>query len=671
LQEGVQQIFWKDTDRPELASEWTIEKQDEAIFLARSESNVRILRGAVLAALLPYVDGRRTVAQLLREAEPKMQEKIRATLDLLEEQGLVTRQSATKQSRPESAYWRLMGADHSVVDQRRGEATCRITVPEDEWRAPIEEALASLGVRVTDDGAFRVVVARDYLDERLRDINDECFAKGAAWMLVRPFGRRHWMGPLFQPGKTGCWDCLAWWLTINGWSASAVVADLEALTRTTLRLAGVEAAKWLLTGHSETIEGRIQEFDTGSLVFTDHRLIPRPSCPHCRGEAGTPMELDRIQSPLTGIMSHLEPIRNWAGVAVCTGESSQKVGIDGTGTAYYCSPQTTFGVAETAGEAATICRAEAVERFCVRFQGDEPIVPRSRRQLGSHAVGPAALLIPAQGDDPDATIGWVEAISLISGDRRFLPASYVYLGYDSSYFEADTNGCAAGITLEAATMTALLELIERDGVALWWYNRARRPAVDLRATRSRRIDAALAVVGECGKQAHVLDLRTDFGIPVCVAVAFGDAPGIALGCAAHPEPERCVWKALAGMSAVMARLEAPIVGRHQWLEDARIEDYPHLMPAGQSAHWEAKRKEEVPTTLAQILERAEALRMDILRVTLTRPELGIPVVRIVAPGLRPVARCLAPGRLYDIPVNLGWIPRALSDDQMNPMPFAL
>jgi ribosomal protein S12 methylthiotransferase accessory factor len=653
-----------------VASEWVIEEQNAGVFLARSESELRILSGAVLAALLPRIDGRRTVAQLVREALPEIREKVRLTLDLLEEQRLVMRHAASDRALAESAYWRLIGADDSAVDQRRAQSACRIMVPADQWRAHIEESLSSLGVPVTDDGAFRIVVVRDYLDDRLAAINDECFAEGAAWMLVRPFGRRQWIGPLFAPGKTGCWRCLAWWLTINGWSASAVVADLAALTATSLRLAGAEAAKWLLTGRNGTVEGRMFELDTGSLVFTDHRLIPRPRCPLCGTSARPPVQLADIRSPLIGVAARVEPIREWPGLAVSTGESSQKVGIDGTGSAYYCSPQTTFGVGETTGRAATICLAEAVERFSVRFQGDEPIVVGSLRQFGGRAVGPAGLLLPSDGNDPDAAVGWAEAMSLISGEPRFLPAGYVYLGYDSAGFESDTNGCAAGVTLEAATTTALLELIERDGVALWWYNRARRPAVDLKAIRSRRIDAALAVAGECGKRAHVLDLTTDFGVPLSVAVAFGDAPGIALGCAAHPDPEHCVWKALAGMSAVMARLEAPIAGRHQWLEDASIEDYPYLTPCAGKVRWAAKPTGEV-ATLSKLLERAQSLGLDVMRVDLTRPELGIPVVRVVAPGLRPAARRLAPGRLYDIPVSLGWIQRALSEDQMNPMPFAL
>jgi bacteriocin biosynthesis cyclodehydratase domain-containing protein len=628
---------------------------------------MRVLSGAVMADLLPRIDGRRTVAALVREVRPKLRDKVRATLDLLGEQGLIARTGTASLLRPESAYWRLTGADESAVIQRRGQANCRIVVPGGESPSPIEEALSSLGVAITGDAAFRLVLVRDYLDERLAAVNQECIAEGAPWMLVRPYGRRHWIGPLFVPGKTGCWHCLAWWLTINGWSASAVVAELGALTGSTLRLAGVEAAKWLLTGRSETIEGRMWEFDTGSLAFTDHRLFRRPACPYCRVSADARVELRATLSPLTGVAARVETIREWPGVAVCMGETSQKLGVDGRGGAYYCSPQTTFGVAETASEAATVCLAEGVERFSARFRGDESIIVASQRQLGPGAVGSAALLLPGGADDTGAVTGWVEAMSLISGKRRYLPAGHVYLGYDSR-FQANTNGCAAGMTMEAATLAALTELIERDAVALWWYNRAWRPGVDLKAPGSRRIEAVLAAVGECGRRVHAVDLTTDFGVPVCVAVAAREAPGIALGCAAHPNPERCLWKALAAMSAVVACLTTPLPGRHQWLEDARMGDYPHLTPCGPSVRWDTAPEVR---TLASLLERAAELGLDVLKVDLTRPELGIPVVRVVAPGLRPLARHLAPGRLYDVPVNLGWIPHALSEEQMNPMLFAL
>jgi hypothetical protein len=40
-----------------------------------------------------------------------------------------------------------------------------------------------------------------------------------------------------------------------------------------------------------------------------------------------------------------------------------------------------------------------------------------------------------------------------------------------------SNGNAAGNTLEEAILQGFFELVERDAMALWWYNRLRKPGV--------------------------------------------------------------------------------------------------------------------------------------------------------------------------------------------------
>ena len=49
------------------------------------------------------------------------------------------------------------------------------------------------------------------------------------------------------------------------------------------------------------------------------------------------------------------------------------------------------------------------------------------------------------------------------------------------------------------------------------------------------------------------------------------------------------------------------------------------------------------------------------------PTSSVPVVRVVVPGLRHFYRRFAPGRLYDVPVKLGWRERPLSEDELNPI----
>jgi ribosomal protein S12 methylthiotransferase accessory factor len=51
----------------------------------------------------------------------------------------------------------------------------------------------------------------------------------------------------------------------------------------------------------------------------------------------------------------------------------------------------------------------------------------------------------------------------------------------------------------------------------------------------------------------------------------------------------------------------------------------------------------------------------------TRGDVGFPVVKVLAPGLRHFWRRLAPGRLYDVPVSMGWLKEPLAESELNPI----
>ena len=51
----------------------------------------------------------------------------------------------------------------------------------------------------------------------------------------------------------------------------------------------------------------------------------------------------------------------------------------------------------------------------------------------------------------------------------------------------------------------------------------------------------------------------------------------------------------------------------------------------------------------------------------TRADIGVPVVRVIAPGLRHFYRRFAPGRLYDVPVKLGLRDHPIAESDLNPI----
>jgi ribosomal protein S12 methylthiotransferase accessory factor len=67
----------------------------------------------------------------------------------------------------------------------------------------------------------------------------------------------------------------------------------------------------------------------------------------------------------------------------------------------------------------------------------------------------------------------------------------------------------------------------------------------------------------------------------------------------------------------------------------------------------------------------ERLGLEMLVLDQTRPDIGLPVVKVIVPGLRHFFARFAPGRLYDVPVQLGWLREPLLEDQFNPQPMFL
>jgi ribosomal protein S12 methylthiotransferase accessory factor YcaO len=109
-----------------------------------------------------------------------------------------------------------------------------------------------------------------------------------------------------------------------------------------------------------------------------------------------------------------------------------------------------------------------------------------------------------------------------------------------------------------------------------------------------------------------------------------------------------------------------------WLKSATIEQHEYVVPIKEESVADSVFATD---TMADDIETCVRLcrqsGLELLMLDLTRPDVGFPVVRMVVPGLRHFWARLAPGRLYDVPPRLGWIPRKLEEDELNPVPFFL
>ena len=61
--------------------------------------------------------------------------------------------------------------------------------------------------------------------------------------------------------------------------------------------------------------------------------------------------------------------------------------------------------------------------------------------------------------------------------------------------------------------------------------------------------------------------------------------------------------------------------------------------------------------------------MEMLILDQTRPDIGLNVVKVIVPGMRHYWRRLGSGRLYEVPVKLGWLKESNPENQLNPLAF--
>lgn len=369
------------------------------------------------------------------------------------------------------------------------------------------------------------------------------------------------------------------------------------------------------------------------------------------------------------------------------------------------------GKGSTREQARTGALAEALERYSSTRQGEEPVVRGSLRSLGDRALHPNRVMlfsddqldgvpgddsangwfnrVPARFDEEEV-MDWTAVWSLTDDREVLLPTALCFYGTPGARamgISANSNGCAAGNTLTEAILQGLFELVERDGVAMWWYNRLRRPAVDLSSFGDPWIDETVREYARKGRDIWALDVTTDLGIPTFAAISrrsSGELEALLMGFGAHLDPRIAITRALGEigqMSTTDEHLDDPafLDADEQlvtWLRTATIADQPHLAPDPAAGLWRLDDHAihvgaDLADDVRRCRERIEDAGLALLVLDQTRPDIGLPVARVIVPGLRPFWSRFAPGRLYDVPVQLGWLQEPLTRAQLNPIPFFL
>ena len=367
------------------------------------------------------------------------------------------------------------------------------------------------------------------------------------------------------------------------------------------------------------------------------------------------------------------------------------------------------GATDVQARASGLC--EGLERHSGVFRGDEPrrrarfldlegagILPNecilfSERQYRQreqwNQTGSHYNFVPVPFD-PESEIEWSPVWSLTRQQMRYLPTAFCYFNYlhgdNEPFCLACSNGNAAGNTLEEAILQGFFELVERDSVALWWYNRVARPGVDVDSFGDPYLNRVREFLAGHGREMWVLDLTSDLPVPVFAAVCRsiqGAEEQIVLGFGAHLDAHIALLRAVTEMNQMLSSLldgkglSEDITDREtdQWLKTATVRNQPYLLPDGSPLRTASRYQRTCTDDISEDVRFCQSLverrGMEMLVLDQTRAEIGLPVAKVIVPGLRHFWARFAPGRLYEVPVRLGWLPQQLPEEELNPIPMFL
>jgi ribosomal protein S12 methylthiotransferase accessory factor len=656
-----------------------------------------------------------------------------------------------------AAYWAMLGQAPAQARARLDRTTVVLSCVGNVDAAPLLAALAANGLRAQtaepNGGAetVGVVLCDDYLRPELAAVNAHHRDTGRPWLLVKPTGAVLWVGPLFVPNQTACWECLATRLrgnrevetTVQNMARNGLVvtsvASLPSTVSLGAALAATEITRFIATASAD--EARLVALDTQTLRAESHPVVRLPRCCVCgnggHAEAPRPIvlrpvgvvnddgglrsvtseetmrRLERHVSPLTGVIGRVTRA-DWSTAATPVYLASMNTGAGSTDL-YELRESLSAGCAgkgRTEIQSRVSAMAEAVERFAGRFHGEafRRLAPmhqvegaihpnacmlfsdrqyRGRQEWNRHHVGFEWVPAPF---DPDRPTEWTPIYSLTHDCFRHLPTAHLFYDWplpsDHLFCKADSNGCAAGNTVEEAIIQGFLELVERDGVALWWYSRCQRPGIDLESVPSPYVAALRAHYAATGRQLWALDLTTDLGIPTIAALSRRVEAGreeILFGFGSHLDAGIALERALTELNQFLPSPSGQRPSRarktgfeeimDQWLATARLESHAYLAPAPGPARRLAdlpgRRHTDLRDAVMACVEAAAAVGLETLVHDQTCPEVPLHVVKVVVPGLRHFWARFGPGRLYDVPVALGWVPQPVPEEELNPISMFL
>ena len=300
---------------------------------------------------------------------------------------------------------------------------------------------------------------------------------------------------------------------------------------------------------------------------------------------------------------------------------------------------------------------EALERYSAELRESDEIAYGTMQQMrdsGMPFVEPADLILPARimGMVESAEIAWTMCYDIMRGEDVWVPACAVFYPYypdgDLQLFRFHTNGIAAGNTIEEAILHAMFEVIERDAWSI--AESFNRTNADVIIEDDGSVPAMLLKkFEEAGIKIRLKDLTTDVGVTTIGAssddIRTKDPEMLDIGVGTHLNPEIAAIRALTEVAQSRTTHKHGLKVNAELQKRTREMGYEKVKEANALWYNDSKKgirlkemKDEATEYVLDDIEVVLGKLMDagfdrVIIADLTRPEIGVPAVRVIIPGM--------------------------------------
>ncbi len=299
---------------------------------------------------------------------------------------------------------------------------------------------------------------------------------------------------------------------------------------------------------------------------------------------------------------------------------------------------------------------EAMERYSAELRDDDEIVYGTIQQVRDNGpmIEPNDLILPARVMNGLETedIAWTTGYDLIQGEEVWVPACAVFYPYypdgDLQLFRFHTNGIAAGNTMEEAILHAMFEVIERDA---WSIAEAfDRTNADVIIEDENSVPGRLLKqFRDNGVEIQLKDLTTDVGVTTIGAssddVRTKDPELLNIGVGTHLDPQIAAIRALTEVAQSRTTHKHGLKVNANLVKVTKDMGYDRIKKVNRLWYSENKNKIKLEDMVDQstdyVLDDIEVVLGKLVDTgferavvaDLTRPEIGVPTVRMIIPGM--------------------------------------